>query len=271
MPRCSRLSKMDVCMQVGRLQEEKAAAVAAENYDEAKRLKLAIDRCTRLHCDSCTGAATLTLPLEHGVKAGQSNVLSHLPNDIRSGTFSCPVTRARRNISPSARTLSKLRCISWRCRLTVVGSKLGQLEADKADAIRREDYDAAKALKQRIDRMRAGSEEESGPSPPSRPARGQPATRQREQYASAASGGDPGADPSPPPRPRPREARPSEHDERVRTPAPFAIVIPPLFPLPAFCSQGIRCKGSFQFYSGTRLVSGAAADPATRPLFSHST
>lgn len=39
-----------MCMQVERLQEEKAAAVAAENYDEAKRLKLAIDRCPRPLC-----------------------------------------------------------------------------------------------------------------------------------------------------------------------------------------------------------------------------
>jgi hypothetical protein len=41
-------------------------------------------------------------------------------------------------------------------RLVELGSKLGKLESDKAEAIGREDYDAAKSIKQQITRMRSG-------------------------------------------------------------------------------------------------------------------
>ena len=111
-------------------------------------------------------------------------------------------------------------------RLTVVGSKLGQLEADKADAIRREDYDAAKALKSRIDRMRAGGGAEDGAPQPRRAA----PQRQAGGSDSTDGGGGGAAEPAPQRRSQPRESRPSAHDERVPPPCDAS-------PQCAFCSS----------------------------------
>lgn len=118
------------------LREAKAAAVEAEDYDEAKRLKSAIDRCfwifmlrgptwkkttkeqNKRHCDTASCASTTPV--------------GYIPRAI--------ISRYQWSGCESRAACG---------RLAAVGGQLGQLEAAKADAIAREDYDAAKALKVR--------------------------------------------------------------------------------------------------------------------------
>lgn len=108
------------------------------------------------------------------------------------------------------------------CRLLELGSKLGELEAQKADAISREDYDAAKSIKQQIVRMRAGGPQQPPPadelrSPAvahrRRAAPDQPAVSSELQSSSTG-----GADATPEPLAPSRDAPPavvSQHDEQV--------------------------------------------------------
>lgn len=137
--------------------------------------------------------------------------------------------------------LSRVTCGFGAGRLAVVGSKLGQLEADKADAIRREDYDAAKALKSRIDRMRAGGGGEDGAPQPRRAAPQQ----QGGSSGSRDGGGGDAAEPAPPRRSQPRESRPSAHDERVPPAVLTSTRLLPDLVHHAACGRETRVDGAW--------------------------
>lgn len=138
------------------------------------------------------------------------------------------------------------------CRLLELGSKLGQLEAQKADAIGREDYDAAKSIKQQIMRMRAGGTQQPTPAdaPRSsadvgrrRAAPEQPAVSSGPQSSSSiGDGGDAVAESPAQSRGAP-PALVSQHDEQVCHPWYSGHI------LPFFYSNSCCRDGLFKVYA----------------------